>query len=188
MKRQHPDNPDLFWCPKCKTYKPLTVEHWYKRSDSITGFRGCCKNCLDEMHKKYVKEHRVGIKLYLSRYATDHQPQIKCAQGKYLTNHPGRRKSSVNNYAKNHYKENLARSKKGRADLQDWYVRYVLKKYGIDNISPELIELKRQQIIMIRTLKQFKAWRNEHESNNTDVQREQRENEEADGRQGHTQP
>jgi hypothetical protein len=51
MKRQHPDNPDLFWCPKCEGYFPLTGEYWYWRNDSQE-WRPFCKIChLKNRHK-----------------------------------------------------------------------------------------------------------------------------------------
>jgi hypothetical protein len=132
MKRQHPDNPDLFWCPKCKTYKARR-EFGYAR-DRKQNIAAVCKLC---------------------------------------NNNWGKTKKKYDDMA--------------RAELLDSYIKKTLNQVG-SIVTPETIKLKRQQIIMIRTLKQFKEWRKEYESNNTDVQREQRENEEADGRQGHTQP
>lgn len=43
MKRQHPINPNLFWCPKCKTYK--SREAFTPRYDGPTPVRGYCKKC-----------------------------------------------------------------------------------------------------------------------------------------------
>lgn len=45
-KRQHPDNPVLFWCPKCKTYK--TKEEFYKSKNSFNGISGWCTECISE--------------------------------------------------------------------------------------------------------------------------------------------
>jgi len=84
-----------------------------------------------------------------------------------------------------------ARNKRKVMDITDGYVRGRIKARAnieLEDITQPMIDMKRQAIIMKRTLKQFKEWRKEYESNNADVQREQRENEEADGRQGHTQP
>jgi hypothetical protein len=65
--------------------------------------------------------------------------------------------------------------------LKTSYVKALIRSNGIENkdIIPEMIELKRQQIIMKRTLKQFKQWRKEreNESGNTDVYGEQLTNE-----------
>jgi hypothetical protein len=48
------------------------------------------------------------------------------------------------------------------ADLRDCYIRNILRLEGIQ-ATPETIELKRQQIIMKRTLSEFKKWRKERE-------------------------
>lgn len=63
---------------------------------------------------------------------------------------------------------------KDRARLSNREIKrriYVLYGLQIKEIQGEFIELKRQQIIMKRTLKEFKQWRkeNENESNHTDV-------------------
>jgi tRNA A37 methylthiotransferase MiaB len=75
--------------------------------------------------------------------------------------------------------------------LGDRYIHnqiYVTHGVKIADQTPEMIELKRQQIMMKRTLKQLKEWRKEHESNHADVQREQRTDEEVNGRQRPAQP
>jgi len=58
---------------------------------------------------------------------------------------------------------------KKRDLLYDSYIVEKLKRSNITEITPELIDLKRQQLSMKRTLKQFKTWRKEHESNHADV-------------------
>ena len=60
--------------------------------------------------------------------------------------------------------------------LPDSLVKEYLKQQNI-LITPETIEMKRQQIIAKRTLKEFKKWRKEYESNHTDVSGKQLKNE-----------
>ena len=64
---------------------------------------------------------------------------------------------------------NLPPGKRYSKALTNGYIKATLMAHNsgikVKNISPEMIELKRQQIIMIRTLKQFKQWRCENESN-----------------------
>ena len=52
MKRQHPTDPNLFWCPKCEKYLPLTREYWYWRNDSKK-WRPFCKICHLKSRHKY---------------------------------------------------------------------------------------------------------------------------------------
>jgi len=58
-------------------------------------------------------------------------------------------------------------------NLSDSYVRGLLCVHDgqlkAGDITPEMIELKRQHLIMVRTLKQFKEWRKENESNSANV-------------------
>jgi hypothetical protein len=69
-------------------------------------------------------------------------------------------------------------NKKSILTLNDCYIKNKLKKRNIVTITPEIIELKRQQIIMKRTLNEFKKWRKENESDYTDVYGKQQSHEE----------
>jgi hypothetical protein len=73
-------------------------------------------------------------------------------------------------------KDQAIRHKKRMENLTDLYVSIQLRALGIP-ITTETIKLKRQQIIMKRTLKEFKQWREEYESNHTDVSGKQLKNE-----------
>ena len=307
MKRQHPDNPDLFWCPKCKTYKARG--EFYKTSWGNHGVTGYCKECtytpksertcavcgnnfIAKGRKKYCSEkchgrgsHRNKAKYYRERHPVkivtkicvlcgkqfsyensqrglikycSHECRIKYARrpkydricvvcGKQFISNQSvvktcskecarrlifgekisvscpvcgetravfsksptikKKKSNViicercrHNKANRERRllnpekttvKDKARNKRKVMDITDGYVRGRIKARAnieLEDITQPMIDMKRQAIIMKRTLKQFKEWRKEYESNNADVQREQRENEEADGRQGHTQP
>lgn len=69
-----------------------------------------------------------------------------------------------------------------RFSLPDKMVIPILKKQK-KPITPETIEIKRQQLIMKRTLKEFKLWRKNNESNHTDVHGKQLKNEKNHGQQ-----
>ena len=64
-----------------------------------------------------------------------------------------------------------------KVSLPDSYIIPILKKQG-KPITPATIEFKRHQILMKRTLREFKKWRQENEPNHTNVHRKQHENEE----------
>ena len=55
-------------------------------------------------------------------------------------------------------------------ELADPYLVRLLHKQGFFVITPELIELKRQQMLAKRLLKQLKQWREANESNSANVQ------------------
>lgn len=163
MKRQHPDNPDLFWCPKCRTYK-VRGEFGYAR-DRKQNIAAVCKLCNNNWGKTNKEKRKETAK-------------------KYRESHKKECKERTVAWARAN-KDRLNR--KRIQGLADGYVVHCMRRSSAP-VTPETIELTRQRIIMKRTLKQFKEWRKEYESNNPDVQREQRENEETDGRQGHVEP
>jgi hypothetical protein len=216
MKRQHPDNPELFWCPKCKTYKARgefggkdKIDGWCKRCRAAAENRR--RKCYDRdklktYHKEYYEKHKEEIKKQCLSYITRRPEVKKKAYDNYRKRHADEIKERLKTYrienraailasgrrsAKNAYWNNPVKyrniTKEATEKMCDSYITASLRKSKFD-ITPETIELKRQQIIMKRTLKQFKEWRKQYEPNNPDVQREQRENEETDGRQGHGEP
>jgi hypothetical protein len=65
----------------------------------------------------------------------------------------------------------------GENGPDDNYVRMLLRRQQQIEATPKTIELKRQQIMMKRTLKEFKKWRQENESNHANVHGEQRPHE-----------
>ncbi len=160
MKRQHPGNPDLYWCPKCGVYKPLTIEYWYIRPESSDGFRGSCKCCMNHENKRYVALNRKQLNNYRKEYNEQNGEKIRANKYKWANNHIKERRESSSKW-----------QMKQIDNLTDCYIRKILSSRGI-KISHQMIELKRQQITMIRTLKQFKEWRKQYESSGSDVQGE----------------
>jgi hypothetical protein len=145
-------------CPKCGVEKELTEEFWHKRKISKSGF--CisrCRGCFLE----YFRERQRTNEAYREWRRKYHRANETCREQhrKYL------RKSIKN--------------------LMDTYVKERLCDCGFlpDQITPELIELKRQQILAKRLLKQLKQWRETNESDNADVQGQQRTNEAVNERQ-----
>ncbi len=144
MKRQHPTDPNLFWCPKCKTYK--TREEFRKRSSG--GLSGYCVVCKQTADRDYQHGHTRENSLRCSRWRSDNAARERASH--------------------------LKNERLTRARIGDLYVKQIIRQtlgMAARDVSEEMITLKRQQIIMIRTLKQFKQWRKEQENepNHTDV-------------------
>jgi hypothetical protein len=165
MKRQHPTDPNLFWCPKCKTYKAR--DEFWKRSNRPSLIQAECKDCL----KKYYQEHPDAQRARGLRYSRKHPEKIK----KWYENHRdrmlaiGKKRRDENPHEYDEQKKEY--NDRARRELLDTYIKKTLKQNKEITVTPEMIELKRQQIIAKRTLKQFQNWRkeNENESNHTDV-------------------
>jgi len=68
-----------------------------------------------------------------------------------------------------HRDQKLGKKRQHINELSDFYIKRQLKRQGIQVFTTEIIELKRQQLFMIRTLREFKKWRKDNESNHVDV-------------------
>jgi ribosomal protein L20 len=123
MKRQHPTDPNLFWCPKCKQYKPLTDKYWWKRYNK-TGwsYRSPCIKCI----KDYRVEHKDQYLEYVK----------KCRKHNHYKTPP-----RPDHSRKSH---RLWVQRMGNS-----YIIRLLTKSGVA-INPETIELKRQAITIKR--------------------------------------
>jgi hypothetical protein len=119
----------------------------------------------------------------------------RLSDGKWRKNNPEKERESSRQWRKNNpekvresdrkwKKNNLEKvrehcsqwKKNNVSKLQLYYIVQRLKHCGTE-ITPETMELKRQQITMKRTLKEFKKWRKENEPNNKDVHGKQQPNE-----------
>jgi len=164
MKTEHLTETKL--CPKCGEFKPLSRSYWYLNITALDGWSSLCKVCKMEIERTYLNS-----------------PKGKETRRLY---HKSGRKNEANKrwhknskdpeHPKKLERERLARLKKhDRKFLTNTYIKNLLKSKGIE-VTLESIEFKRQQILMKRTLKQFKKWRKENESDNKHVPEEQRTN------------
>lgn len=200
MKRQHPENLNMFWCSKCKGYKDR--DKFYKCESNKLGISTYCKKCGREKHqfdyikhrekrlkqsKEYVALHPDVHRKAYRKYIQKNRDKINSRNAAYAKeryrHNPEKFKAKVKKYASENYEKCKARRKekywknpdifreklsKSRNSLDDRYIKDKLKSLDI-LVIPITIELKRQQITMQRTLKQFKEWRKEHESSYANV-------------------
>lgn len=145
MKRQHPTDPNLFWCPKCQAY--------HDRDGFYENYYGgkCPGEC-----KIFARAKQVEYDSFRNadRYKANRKEWLRKSK-EYAKTEAGR---------KAHKRANEVTIK----SLSNCYIRGILKQAGIV-ISKTMVDLVRQRITMKRTLKQFKKWRKENESNYTDV-------------------
>ena len=162
MKRQHPTEPSLFWCPQCQTYKArgeFGVDNTKKMQ-----LPSACKQCRNMIRNQWRIENPEKNREEYRKYQRD--PDKRRLRDKiWRIANLERHRKSVN-----------ARSRKAVEEINNSYAIKRLHSCGI-NPSPETIEIKRQGIIMHRTLNQFKKWRKENESNSEHVYGEQRADE-----------
>jgi hypothetical protein len=171
MKRQHPTDPNLFWCQKCLKYK--VREEFNKHKSKPFGINSWCKKC----HRDYIKEY-----LYRAQgLALIRKRELSKA---YYSDHPEIAKKSWERrrqaFLRDHHDVVIQSKRKWTSnqvrEVTDGYVKKMLRDHGVEQPSNELAEIVRQRIIMKRTLKQFKKWRDKNESGNPDVPEEQCQN------------
>jgi hypothetical protein len=189
-RRLHPESIDLFFCFGCNTYK--TIDAYYKQKTSKYGISVFCKICHNFKQKIYF-DNNTGQYRKVKRKAEAKRRERIGKEGmsiinknSYYTNRENRVKSSVayikqrrvndpkwNADKRRRYKKNIV------VDIRDCYVRDILRLEAIP-VMPETIELKREQIIMKRTLKEFKKFRKENynESDHANVYGVQQSDEE----------
>jgi hypothetical protein len=167
MKRQHPDNPDLFWCPKCQTYKERG-EFAISRQRS-SGVASVCKECMNEHTRVFYQDNLVKQRERSKAKQARHRKVIGKegvaveAKEQYAKHRERVIRHEVE-YIKNRRKLEPEWDKEWRArykaklvlELRDNYLTALLNRVGIF-VAPETIELKREQIILQRELKQLKG-------------------------------
>ncbi len=152
-------------CSKCGEVKPLSEFNKSKsRKDRHADW---CKECLNIYSKAYRKANPEKILAYNKAYRKANPEKILAYSKAYYkvnkeklndyskewaVNNPEKRKVSVN--------KNALKNKK---ELSDNYVkRLFIQRTSLtaSDIPPELIEIKRQQLILKRLLKQQKELTN----------------------------
>ncbi|MFA6315660.1 MAG: hypothetical protein WC648_04835 [Candidatus Paceibacterota bacterium] len=182
IKRQHPTDPNLFRCPRCETYKEK--EEFHKNCGLPHDIRSMCKRCGAEYKHKYRLDHKDKTKVMEKNSRDRRKGKVKSYEIKYRKTHKEKLSVYAAEYRKVHGDALLTRRREGIKHLSDSYIKAILVHgRGIANPSTEVIELNRQVIIMKRTLKEFKKWRKDYESNYTDVQGKQHADEEAHARE-----
>lgn len=135
MKRQHPTDPNLFWCPKCNDFTQVRG-----------GRRGKdCVICRRTRSKEWREKNRIKMKQARDRWRIenhDHQAQLTKEWG--VKNRERRNKLARLVYA-NH-----------SDTLSDKYMKHYLRIKGI-RITTENMELKREQLTLFREIKQLKG-------------------------------
>jgi len=185
------DNTTKGTCYKCKETKDQTAENFYRRTINPSGFAYECKECAKAQTASWRLKNREEINKNSRKWHAENREEInKNSRKRHAENREERNKNSRKWHAENREERNK-KKRKWRAEnpvyqkayrekhreriknytahisetLQDCYIRRVLRrKLGKScEITPELIELKRAQLMTTRTLKQFKKWRSENE-------------------------
>jgi hypothetical protein len=148
MRRQHPDNPFLFWCNRCKNYKEKSEFYKAKTYHGIYGF---CKTCCRVDAGIRQRKDGEGVVRRVKKYRATKKGKetARVYRCKYKKDNP--------DYFKKH-------DQKARSELSDGYIRGLIKqRKDKTSITPALIEMVRLEVMGKRTLNEFKRWRGSSE-------------------------
>jgi len=124
---------DMKTCRLCGVEKPLA--EFYMHKSGKCGRAGRCKECM-----KPVKH---AWKTRSKEYLLDHsrRPESRATQAAYRTSHVGIEKRK-------------AWRRQQSYELSDWYIKKLLKMPP-ELITPEIIDLKRQHVLLKRAIKEI---------------------------------
>lgn len=128
-------------CVKCGETKP--VSDFYRN-------RCQCKVCCRLYKKKYNENNKEKVSAHKKKYNGNNKEKIAENCKQYRENN----KEKIAEYLKQ-YREN----NKEKIMLSNGHIKSILKlnfKIKYTNITPEMIELKREQLLIHRALKQAK--------------------------------
>lgn len=152
MKRQHPENPDLVWCSKCKTFQ------------EVEDFRGSqCKHCKAKYDVEYRKRNAEKLKEKRQKYHAEHATEMTEKTRAWRAQNPIKSKELNLKVSRNWREKNVdklrKREKAYRDGLNKGYIKRLIKQRKDEiPITPDLIELVRLQTIARRTMTDFKKW------------------------------
>ena len=126
-------------CSKCK--KMFNVEYFNKDPSSSCGLRSRCKDCLREYRQS--ERFKARTKITAEKWRNQNRERLRALQKKYIKNNPSFRI------------KDRKRLKRNVQDLKDYYVISKIERMGVprEDITPGMIELKRDQILLHREIK-----------------------------------
>ena len=160
-------------CSKCGEVKDLENE-FNKRRETKDGFHKECKLCVNKAAREYAEKNKEHQLQYRRRWRKANAEKVKEYQVKWEKANPekvnGRarqwRKANPEKYRKTYHKwadKNKERIKewglRSRNLLTDMFVRNIIKQQinlNFRQITPEMIEAKREQLLFYRELKNLK--------------------------------
>ena len=134
-------------CSKCKERKPL--EEFFKNERTPTGYTSYCKKCHLIAAKEWKEKNKERTKELRQNWNKANKEKVLEQNKKWRSNNNNREKAN-------------AKLRRGIENCSPCYIKSKLKKQGfIDSqITPEVIEEKRNIIKVKRIIKQIKTKQN----------------------------
>jgi len=152
-------------CKKCKT--DITRQWRIKRPDKykqqMIKYRESNYDRISCYRSKYYQDNKERITFYNHEHYLKNKDIICLRNGEYIKKHPEIKKKSRTNYITRHSDRLKVFQKnsqlKAMHELSDGYVKALMRAHNgsikNEDITPEMIELKRVQIQLFRKTKQF---------------------------------
>ena len=136
-------------CIKCGDVK--FIDEFCIHKSSKDGLASLCKKCAKEYNKEYWAKNKDKFKERGKEYRAKNKDKLKEYRAKNkdkFKEHRAKNKDKFKEY-----------KKEGTVKLSNVYVKGMLRTSGIKKhqITPELIELKKQQILLYREIKNIKG-------------------------------
>jgi hypothetical protein len=155
-------------CKVCGEEKTLDREHFFITNSY---YDRICSECKRAQRRLYKLKNKEKIKAKAQVYYKKHSKKFFLSYKKYSQTDKG--KISISNSNKKYRANNREKlrissktlSAQYRKELPDHYIISEYFSKDRDTITPELIEAKRQQLLLYRTIKQLDGIRKE--SNHT---------------------
>jgi len=156
MKRQHPIDPNLFWCPKCKTWGKFGK---IKTANGNYCLRYICNGCRvrQEKQRKIKNPEKIRIIAKTSRDKPSAKKRAKEYKRKRYQENKSREMEKSKKWALSNpiaRKKILKKSYQQRIDnIDDWYVKACIRNTtGLKTreMTDSMIDLKRQAITIKR--------------------------------------
>ncbi len=120
-------------CPKCGEEKALTKEFWYSNKECLSGLStSACKDCMKKTAVTWNMENKDKRKENKSRWERDNHERIRIHQ--------------------------RIRDRRDSKALSDGYVKRQIShqcQILCDDVTPEMVGIKRQQILLSRAMRDF---------------------------------
>jgi hypothetical protein len=163
------DAPDIVkTCTKCGEVK--AIELFQKRKAGKDGFHTQCKKCVSIRYKAYREANKEALKTYIKAYREANKEALKTCNKAYREAN----KEAIKTYDKVRREENTEKAnisgklwrkahpercrKYGKIKVIKLTDAYIRLRLGMtkEQATPELIELKRTQLQLIRLTREFK--------------------------------
>ena len=101
------------------------------------------------------EEKKLRAKARFAKYLAANREKNKAKGDKYRAANPEKIKARHNKYRADNREKTKASAAKSRLDLPDGYLSHLMR-IPVATATPELIQLKRDQIILTRAIREFK--------------------------------